>query len=159
MATELGQAYIQIMPSAKGISGNIEKELNGGQSGASKAGGKMGGALKLGLTAAVAGVGAIVGKAILSGGELQQNLGGTEAVFGNFSKKIQSSAAKPTRIWACQHPIIWPRPIRWVRYSWIRTKPTKSARHNQYCHATSGRRGIRYGRRHISSNGIYCWSC
>lgn len=94
MATELGQAYIQIMPSAKGISGNIEKELSGGEAGATKAGGKMGGALKLGLIAAVVGIGAVVGKALMVGGELQQNLGGTEAVFGNFAKNIQSSASE-----------------------------------------------------------------
>ena len=94
MATELGQAYVQIMPSAKGISGNIEKELSGGAPGATKAGGKIGGALKLGLIAAVAGIGAIIGKAIMSGGELQQNLGGTEAVFGDFAKSIQDSAGE-----------------------------------------------------------------
>ena len=28
MATELGQAYVQIMPSAKGISGSIQKQLD-----------------------------------------------------------------------------------------------------------------------------------
>lgn len=94
MATELGQAYVQIMPSAKGISANIEKELNGGSAGAGKAGGKMGTALKLGLAAAVAGIGAVVGKAIMEGGELEQNLGGTEAVFGDFAKNIQASASE-----------------------------------------------------------------
>lgn len=94
MATELGQAYVQIMPSAKGISKNIEKELSGGKAGAGKAGGKMGTALKVGLTAAVVGIGAIVGKAITEGGELEQNLGGTEAVFGSFAKNIQASASE-----------------------------------------------------------------
>ena len=29
MASELGQAYVQIVPSAKGIKGSIEKELGG----------------------------------------------------------------------------------------------------------------------------------
>lgn len=94
MATELGQAYVQIMPSAKGISKNIEKELNGGTAGAGKSGGKMGTALKVGLAAAVAGIGAIVGSAIMQGGELEQNLGGTEAVFGDFAKSIQDSAGE-----------------------------------------------------------------
>ncbi len=94
MATELGQAYVQIMPSAKGISKNIEKELGGGEAAAGKVGGKMGTALKVGLVAAVAGIGAIVGKAITEGGELEQNLGGTEAVFGNFAKNIQASASE-----------------------------------------------------------------
>lgn len=94
MATELGQAYVQIMPSAKGISANIEKELSGGTPGAKKSGGKMGTAMKLGLLAAVAGIGAVVGKAIFEGGELEQNLGGTEAVFGEFAKNIQDSAGE-----------------------------------------------------------------
>ena len=94
MATELGQAYVQIMPSAKGISKNIEKELNVGAQVAKKSGGKLGTAMKLGLISAVAGIGAVVGKAIMEGGELEQNLGGTEAVFGDFAKNIQASASE-----------------------------------------------------------------
>lgn len=94
MATELGQAYVQIMPSAKGISANIEKELNGGAPGAKKSGGKMGGALKVGLIAAVAGIGAVVGKAIFEGGALEQSLGGVETLFKDNADIVISNAEK-----------------------------------------------------------------
>lgn len=40
MATELGKAYVQIMPSAKGISGNIQKTLNPEATEAGKSAGK-----------------------------------------------------------------------------------------------------------------------
>ena len=39
MATELGQAYVQIMPSAKGIKGSIEKTLGGEAASAGKSAG------------------------------------------------------------------------------------------------------------------------
>lgn len=91
MATELGKAYVQIVPSAKGIGGAINKELNGsaGTSGLS-AGKKIAGGIKKMIIAA--GIGKVVKSALTQGGELEQNLGGTEAVFGDFAKKIQSSA-------------------------------------------------------------------
>lgn len=95
MATELGQAYIQLMPSAKGIGKNIEKELNNETGGAGDAAGKkMGGSLvsTLGKVLVAAGIGKIITSAINAGGELQQNLGGTEAVFGDFAKSIQGTA-------------------------------------------------------------------
>lgn len=91
MATELGQAYVQIMPSAKGISGSISKQLEPESSSAGKsAGGNIASSIKNVILAA--GIGAAIGKAINMGGELQQNLGGTEAVFGDFAGKIQESA-------------------------------------------------------------------
>lgn len=92
MATELGQAYVQIMPSAKGISGAITKQIDPESS---KAGKSAGGSIASGIKNVIlaAGIGAVIGKAINAGGELQQNLGGTEAVFGDFAGKIQDSAS------------------------------------------------------------------
>ncbi|WP_438837972.1 hypothetical protein [Streptococcus pluranimalium] len=50
---------------------------------------KAGTALTAGLTApTIAGIGAVV----KSYGELEQNLGGTEAVFGSFAKNVQNDA-------------------------------------------------------------------
>ena len=92
MATELGQAYVQIMPSAKGISNSISKQLEPESSKAGKsAGGSIVSALKKVILAA--GIGKAISSAINLGGELQQNLGGTEAVFGKFARKIQGDAA------------------------------------------------------------------
>lgn len=95
MATELGQAYVQIMPSAKGISGSISNILDPEAQSAGKSSGEsLGSSLVSTLKQVViaAGIGKIIGSAITAGGELQQNLGGTEAVFGDFSEAIKISA-------------------------------------------------------------------
>lgn len=99
MATELGQAYVQIMPSAKGIGSSISNILNGeaGQAG-DVAGGLLGGNLikKVGAMIAAAGIGKMIsdgiGASLSQGAELQQNLGGTQAVFGEFANSIQTQA-------------------------------------------------------------------
>lgn len=91
MATELGKAYVQIVPSADGISGSITKALKGEASSAGQSAGlNIAGKLK-GVIAA-AGIGEVLKTALFQGAELQQNLGGTEAVFGKFAKNIQSTA-------------------------------------------------------------------
>lgn len=99
MATELGQAYVQIMPSAKGIQGSITKQLAPeARSAGTSAGSLIGGGLVKSLTGiiAAAGIGKMVGDAIKSsineGANLQQSLGGSEAVFGGFAKNIQKTA-------------------------------------------------------------------
>ena len=91
MATELGKAYVQIVPSAKGISGSIENALNGeADSAGASLGSKLMGSLKKVIVSA--GIGAAIKKSLDFGAELQQNLGGTEAVFGNYANKIQNTA-------------------------------------------------------------------
>lgn len=95
MATELGKAYVQIVPSAKGIKGSIEDQLSpegerSGRAAGDSAGSNFASTFKKVLVAA--GVGTIIKNAINAGGELEQNLGGTEAVFGQFAGKIQDSA-------------------------------------------------------------------
>jgi len=95
MATELGQAYVQIMPSAKGIGKNIEKTLSGEAATAGdRAGKSLGGSLMSTTWKIVvaAGIGKLISSALNAGGELQQNLGGTEAVFGDFANNIKTSA-------------------------------------------------------------------
>lgn len=95
MATDLGQAYVQIMPSAKGIGSNISKTLNDETAGVGEKTGKgLGGSLvsTIGKVVVAAGLGTLISKSLNIGGELQQNLGGTEAVFGTFAGNIQTSA-------------------------------------------------------------------
>lgn len=111
MATELGKAYVQIVPSAKGISGDIEKALNG--SGAGEAAGKATGgsfgkkflatsgkALKavgkvtLAATgAAAAGVASVVKQSLSSFSEYEQLKGGAELMFGDAYDFIAEKAA------------------------------------------------------------------
>lgn len=97
MATELGQAYIQIMPSAKGISGSIQKQFDPEAESAGKsAGSKLGAGLKIAAVAAVAAtgvaLGAIIGKSLTEGAALQQSLGGIETLFKGSGDKVKAYA-------------------------------------------------------------------
>lgn len=95
MATELGKAYVQIIPSAKGISGMIQKELGGevasaGVSAGESLGSKMMGAVS-GIIAA-AGIGKAIGASINEGAALQQSLGGIETLFKDSADKVKGFA-------------------------------------------------------------------
>ena len=95
MATELGKAYVQIIPSAKGISGMIQKEMGGevasaGVSAGESLGSKMMGAVS-GVIAA-AGIGKAIGASITEGAALQQSLGGVETLFKDSADKVKGFA-------------------------------------------------------------------
>lgn len=97
MATEIGQAYVQIMPSAKGISGSIQKQLDPEATSAGKsAGSKIGSGIKIAAAASVAAAGAALGKIISSslseGADLQQSLGGIETLFKGSADKVKKYA-------------------------------------------------------------------
>lgn len=88
---ELGQAYVQIIPSTRGIKGELESQLGSAGTGAGKSAGlKIGSAIKKAVAAA--GIATAVKEAINQGSKLEQNLGGTEAVFGQFAKNVQNAA-------------------------------------------------------------------
>lgn len=93
MATELGKAYIQIMPSAKGIKGNIEKEISGeagnaGQSAGSSLVGKLKGVI------ATAAIGKAISATINQGAELQQSIGGIETLFKGSADTVKQYASQ-----------------------------------------------------------------
>ena len=95
MATELGKAYVQIIPSAKGISGMIQKEMGGevasaGVSAGESLGSKMVGALKAVVVAA--GIGKVIGAALSEGAALQQSLGGIDTLFKASAEKVKGFA-------------------------------------------------------------------
>ena len=97
MATELGQAYVQIIPSAKGISGAIQGQLDPEAAAAGEsAGSKLGASLKIAAVAAVAATGLALGKIISSslteGANLQQSLGGIETLFKGSADKVKKYA-------------------------------------------------------------------
>ena len=84
--TTLGSAYVQIIPSAQGIKGAISNVLGGeAQSAGTEVGSKIGAFAKKAIIAA--GIGTAVVKvvkgAMSEGAELQQNMGGALAVFGD----------------------------------------------------------------------------
>lgn len=102
MATELGQAYVQIMPSAKGISGSMSGMLDPeAESAGNSAGLKIGSALKIAAIAGVVATGAALGKLISSslseGADLQQSLGGVETLFKDNADKVKKYATEGYR--------------------------------------------------------------
>lgn len=102
MATELGQAYVQIIPSAKGISGSMSGILDPeAESAGNSAGLKIGSALKVAAIAGVVATGAALGKLISSslseGADLQQSLGGVETLFKDNADKVKKYATEGYR--------------------------------------------------------------
>lgn len=104
MATTLGKAYIQIMPSAKGIKAEVEKILDkeippateqpgeqAGQQMGESMGSKLAGVLKKVILAA--GFGKVVKESLMAGADLQQSVGGVETIFKQ-SANIVSTYAK-----------------------------------------------------------------
>ena len=94
MPTEIGKAYVQIIPSARGIKGSISKILKPESSSAGEDSGSSLGRNLLGTFTKLA-IGAKVGQAlasgikssVLEGGKLQQSIGGIETLFDTkFSK-------------------------------------------------------------------------
>lgn len=94
--SELGKAYVQIIPSAKGISGSISSVLGGEATSAGKSAGlNMAGAIKGAIAAA--GIGTAIKSALEAGGNLQQSFGGLDTLYGdaaNAAKAYASEAAK-----------------------------------------------------------------
>ena len=95
MATELGKAYVQIIPSARGITGMIQKEIGGevasaGVSSGKSLGSNLIGALKGAIAAA--GIGKAIGAALSEGAALQQSLGGIDTLFKASAEKVKGFA-------------------------------------------------------------------
>ena len=79
MATELGKAYVQIIPSAEGISGSISKILSPEATSAGDESGKsLGGSLVTAVKGVIvaAGIGKAFASAISEGADLEQSIGG-----------------------------------------------------------------------------------
>lgn len=96
MATELGKAYVQIVPSAEGIKGSITKVLGGESAEAgTKSGESIGTSLvgKLKGIIAAAGIGAAVKTTLDAGGALQQSFGGLVTLYGDASGAAKKYAA------------------------------------------------------------------
>lgn len=114
MAGDIGSASVRITPNMTGIQSKIaagfkgsagpataalgkEVEDNAGpfQGALGKLGGiaKAGGiAIAAGMAAGAAGLVALTGKALMAGAELEQQLGGAEAVFGEYADGIKEKA-------------------------------------------------------------------
>ena len=93
MAAELAKAYVQIIPSAEGIQGRIQKEIEPeADSAGSSFGGKMVGMIKKVIAAAA--IGKALSASISEGAALEQSLGGIETLFKDSADKVKANAAK-----------------------------------------------------------------
>ena len=95
MATELGQAYVQIMPSAKGISGMIQNQIEPeSKSAGASAGISLGKSMITAVTGAIAaaGIGKMFAASISEGAALQQSLGGIETLFKDSADTVKNYA-------------------------------------------------------------------
>ena len=109
MATNLGNAYVQIIPSAKGITGSISRLLNpeakaAGASVGRGLGGKI--ASVAGKAIAAAGIGKALASSIRAGGALEQSIGGVETLFkdsANIVKNYAKQAYKTSGVSANQY--------------------------------------------------------
>ena len=97
---ELAKAYVQIIPSAEGIKGNLQKTMGGeaeaaGKESGSKFSGAFGAAAKVGLAAigaAGAAAGALVKSSVAGFAEFEQLAGGVETLFKDSSDIVQQYA-------------------------------------------------------------------
>jgi phage-related protein len=111
---DIGSATVRVSPNMSGIQSKIAAGFKGSagpataalgdevnnnsgpfQSAIGKLGGfaKAGGvAIAAGLAAGAAGMAALTGKALMAGAELEQQLGGAEAVFGEYANRIKAAA-------------------------------------------------------------------
>ena len=94
---ELAKAYVQIIPSAQGIGGQIRKELGGEVEPAAEetgvsAGQKLFGAIK--KIAAAAGIGKVIKDSIMAGADLEQSIGGIETLFKESADQVIANAKR-----------------------------------------------------------------
>ena len=93
--TDLGKAYVQIVPSAQGIKASIQEvmgkplEEQGDKSGATF-GSMLVSKIKGAIT--IAGIGKFLSASLTEGGALQQSIGGVETLFGNSANVIKKAA-------------------------------------------------------------------
>nr|DAS32761.1 MAG TPA: tail tape measure protein [Caudoviricetes sp.] len=95
MATEIAQAYVQLIPSARGITGKIQSILDPEASAAGQSAGQsLGSSLVSVMTKviAAAGIGKAFSAAISEGAALQQSLGGIETLFKGSADKVKGYA-------------------------------------------------------------------
>ena len=99
MAGTIATAYVEVLPSTQGITSNLEEAFGGAGERAGERGGKLAGMAfigKIGKFLVAAGATKVITdffkSAINQGAEYQQNIGGTEAVFGKAATDITSRA-------------------------------------------------------------------
>lgn len=90
---DIGKAYVQIVPSAQGISGSISNVLGGE---ASSAGASAGSTIASKIKGAIgaAAIGMALKESILQGAALEQSIGGIETLFKEHADTVIKNASK-----------------------------------------------------------------
>lgn len=96
MATELGKAYVQIIPSAEGIKARMQEILGGNMPSGSEHGQKYASGLvsTIKKTIAAAGIGLALKNALTEGAALEQSLGGIETLFKGSADTVIENAKR-----------------------------------------------------------------
>lgn len=95
MATELAKAYVQIIPSARGIQGSLTQALGGEASSAGASAGQSFGSqlVRTAMRAiSVAAIGKALGATITEGAALEQSIGGIETLFKDSADTVKAYA-------------------------------------------------------------------
>ena len=95
MATEIAKAYVQIIPSTRGIGKTIEKDLSGGMASSGQSAGNLFGSELVGTIKKVivaAGIGKFIQGAMSEGAKLQQSYGGLDTIYGDASEAAKQYA-------------------------------------------------------------------
>ena len=95
--SDIGTAYVNIVPKAEGIKGMLTKQLGAsGDAAGASAGNSIAGKIKGALAAA--GIGAVIigglKKSLSEGAELEQSIGGIETLFKGSADKVIANAKK-----------------------------------------------------------------
>lgn len=93
--TDLGKAYVQIVPSAQGIKASIQEIMGKPlEEQADNSGATFGSMLvsKIKGVITIAGIGKFLSASLTEGGALQQSIGGIETLFGNSANVIKKAA-------------------------------------------------------------------
>ncbi|MCR4805782.1 MAG: hypothetical protein K5981_09105 [Clostridia bacterium] len=93
---ELAKAYVQIVPSARGIKGSIAEAMGGEAEAAGQSAGESI-AKKIKAVIAAAGIGAALKSAISEGAALEQSIGGIETLFGESADRMKEYASEAYR--------------------------------------------------------------
>lgn len=95
--SEMATAYVQIIPSAKGITGSIKNVLNPeAESAGRESGQTLGNSLVSSIKGIIvaAGLGTIIKESLSAGGDLQQSFGGLETIYGDAAKSAKQFATE-----------------------------------------------------------------
>lgn len=101
-ATEIANAYIALYTRLPGVEKDIKESLGGADDAFDEAGGKGGAkfsgaaaaAIVAGAAVVAAAVVAVTTKAVMAFGELEQNIGGAEAVFGGYASTVREKGVE-----------------------------------------------------------------